>query len=153
MIGEVWHTSPERSHYWIITFWLQITQKTEIFPCIHLNKMNNIQLENRKVGKKWKVNFQLMPTSRHQRDFFSYCIQHTVIFQLSILIDVAKEKPCQVKGPVLVLIAIRVWHSTHTKTRYISIHQPTTSYESMKQHIGYYFWQSQVSQQTFSSYF
>lgn len=53
-----------------------------------------------------RYNFKLLIYCVKSRDLLSYRIQHTVIFQLSILIYVSKEKPCKVEGPVLVLITV-----------------------------------------------
>ncbi len=57
------------------------------------NKINNTHLKiDMDITNRY--NFKLLIYCVKSRDLLSYRIQHTVIFQLSILIYVSKEKPC-----------------------------------------------------------
>ncbi len=57
------------------------------------NKINNTQLKLY-MAIHFVYNFKLLIYCIKSRDLLSYRIQHTVIFQLSVLIYVSKEKTC-----------------------------------------------------------
>lgn len=40
----------------------------------------------------------------------SHRVQHSVILQLSVLVDVPEQKACEVEGTVLIVITVRVRH-------------------------------------------